>query len=54
MPRRKKPTFGERLLEAVREAVHIERGELEPARVTRYTVVEVEVEPPPHSELNGS
>ena len=48
MPRRKKSTFGQRLLRSAREAARIERGELEPARVTRYTVAEAEVVPPPH------
>jgi putative transcriptional regulator len=47
MSRRAKSTFGERLLESAREAARIERGEIEPARVTRYTVAEAEVEPPP-------
>lgn len=30
MPRRKKPPFGERLLDAAREAARIERGETRP------------------------
>ena len=47
MPQRKKPTLGQRLLASAREAAQIERGEVEPARVTRYTVVQAEVEPPP-------
>ncbi|MEZ4425422.1 MAG: helix-turn-helix domain-containing protein [Gemmatimonadota bacterium] len=47
MARRAKGTFGQRLLESAREAARIERGEAEPGRVTRYTVAEAEVEPPP-------
>ena len=48
MARRPKSTFGQRLLGSAREAARIELGELEPARVTRYTVAEAEVTPPPH------
>jgi putative transcriptional regulator len=47
MPRRQKSRFGQRLIESAREAARIERGETEPARVTRYTVAEAEVKPPP-------
>mgnify|MGYP001329999172 FL=1 len=47
MARRPKSTFGQRLLGSAREAVRIQRGELAPARVTRYTVAEAEVTPPP-------
>ena len=47
MKKKKKTTFGSRLLESAREAVRIERGEVEPARVTRYTAAGTEVEPPP-------
>jgi putative transcriptional regulator len=47
MRRRTKSTFGQRLLESAQEAARIERGEVEPARVTRYTAAEAEVEPPP-------
>jgi putative transcriptional regulator len=47
MARRAKTTFGQRLVESAREAARIERGEAEPGRVTRYTVAEAEVEPPP-------
>lgn len=39
--------FGRRLVEAAQEAVRIERGELEPARISRYTAAEATVEPPP-------
>ena len=42
-----KGTFGQQLIEAAREAVQIERGEREPARITRYTAAEAKVEPPP-------
>ncbi len=45
--RQKKDAFGQRLIESAREAVEIERGEKEPARITRYTAAEVEVEAPP-------
>lgn len=47
MPTRSKSTFGQRLLESAQEAAQIERGEVEPARITRYTVAEAEVKPPP-------
>ncbi|MEQ1857619.1 MAG: helix-turn-helix domain-containing protein [Longimicrobiales bacterium] len=47
MARRPK-SIGQRLLQSAREAARIERGEIEPARVTRYTVAEAEVTPPPH------
>jgi putative transcriptional regulator len=47
MGQRKKSTFGQRLLASAREAARIERGEVEPGRVTRYTVAQAEVEPPP-------
>lgn len=40
-------SFGERLLESAREAVRIERGEIDAPRVARYTVADAEVEPPP-------
>ena len=44
---KKKGTFGQQLIESAREAVQIERGEREAARITRYTAAEAEVEPPP-------
>lgn len=44
---RKKNTFGRELIESATEAVQIERGEREAARITRYTAAEAEVEPPP-------
>jgi putative transcriptional regulator len=44
---KKKSTFGQQLIESAREAVQIERGEREAARITRYTAAEAEVEPPP-------
>jgi putative transcriptional regulator len=47
MSRRAKSTFGQRLIESAREAARIERGEIEPARVTRYTVAHAAVQPPP-------
>jgi len=47
MKMQKKTTFGGRLLESAEEAVGIERGEAEPARITRYTATGSEVEPPP-------
>jgi putative transcriptional regulator len=43
----KKSAFGQRLIDAAKEAVEIERGEKEPARVTRYTAAETKVEAPP-------
>lgn len=48
MAGRSKSSFGERLVQSAREAARIERGELEPGRVTRYTMADAEVEPPPH------
>src|SRR3990172_6275415 len=49
MAKRRGATFGRRLVESAREAVRIERGELKPARITRYrqTAGEVEIAPPP-------
>jgi putative transcriptional regulator len=47
MKGQKKKTFGHRLLGSAQEAVQIERGEAEPARITRYTAAGTEVEPPP-------
>ena len=44
---RKKGLFGQKLIEAAREAVEIQRGTKEPARVTRYTAAEAKVESPP-------
>jgi putative transcriptional regulator len=43
----KKGSFGQKLIESAREAVEIQRGEKEPARVTRYTAAEARVEAPP-------
>jgi len=43
----KKGTFGQLLIESAREAVQIERGEVAPARVTKYTAAEAKVVPPP-------
>lgn len=50
MPRAAKSPFGQRLIESAREAARIERGEIEPARVTRYTMGESQVDPPPRYE----
>ncbi len=44
---RKKGSFGQKLIESAREAVEIQRGTKEPARVTRYTAAEAKVEAPP-------
>jgi putative transcriptional regulator len=44
---KKRGTFGQQLIESAREAVQIERGEREAARITTYTAAEAEVEPPP-------
>lgn len=44
---RKKGTLGQQLIESAREAVRIEHGKAVPARVTRYTAAEAEVQPPP-------
>jgi putative transcriptional regulator len=42
-----KSVFGQKLIDSVREAMEIERGQKEPARVTRYTEAEARVEAPP-------
>ncbi len=42
-----KGAFGQRLIDSAREAVEIERGKKEPARITRYTAAEARVEAPP-------
>jgi putative transcriptional regulator len=47
MTTRKRRTFGERLVASAEEAVRIDRGELEPGRVTRYTAKTAEVGAPP-------
>jgi putative transcriptional regulator len=47
MASRAKPTVASRLIESMREAVEIERGRMEPARVTRYTAAGADVAPPP-------
>jgi putative transcriptional regulator len=39
--------FAQRLIDSAREAVEIERGEKEAARVTRYTAAEASVDAPP-------
>jgi putative transcriptional regulator len=39
--------FGQKLIESAREAVEIERGKKDPARVTKYTAAEAKVEAPP-------
>jgi len=52
VPKRRKITFGQRLLAAAREAVQVAQGELEPARVTRYTVVQAEMQAPPHFDAD--
>jgi putative transcriptional regulator len=43
----KKSAFGRQFIESAKEAVQIERGEREAARITKYTAAEAEVEPPP-------
>ena len=43
----KKGALGQQLIESARDAVEIQRGEREPARVTRYTAAEATVEAPP-------
>lgn len=49
----KESAFGQRLIESAREAVQIERGEVKPARLTRYTAAEAKVEPPPQYVSDG-
>ena len=43
----KKSGFGQQLIDSAREAMEIERGGKEPARITRYTAAEAKVEAPP-------
>jgi putative transcriptional regulator len=43
----RRPTFGEELLESVRQAIAIQRGELEPARVTRRLLTAKDLRPAP-------
>ncbi|MEX2531662.1 MAG: helix-turn-helix domain-containing protein [Gemmatimonadota bacterium] len=52
MTTRKRLPFGERLIASAEEAVQIERGELEPGRVTRYTAKTAEVGAPPQYDLD--
>ena len=47
MTAKKKDTFGKQLVESAQEAVAIERGEKEAARITRRTAAGSQVEPPP-------
>lgn len=47
MAKQRKRTLGERLVTSAREAVDIERGELEPARISYHTAAVCEVQPPP-------
>jgi putative transcriptional regulator len=42
-----KGVFGKQLIDSAREAVEIQRGKKEPARVTRYTAAQAKVEAPP-------
>ena len=42
-----KGAFGQQLIDSAREAVEIERGKREPARITKYTAAEARVEAPP-------
>ena len=43
----KKGAFGQLLIDSAREAVEIERGTREPARIKKYTAAEAKVEAPP-------
>lgn len=43
----RKRSFGQKLIESAREALELERGTKDPARVTRYTAAETKVEAPP-------
>lgn len=47
MAKQRKRTFGEKLVRSAREAVEIERGELEPARISQHTAARSTVQPPP-------
>jgi putative transcriptional regulator len=48
MTKRREPaSLGQQLIEAAREAVEIERGNREPARITRVTAADATVPPPP-------
>ncbi len=46
--------FGEMLIQGMREALAIARGEMEPARVSRYPVSAREAEAPPPSEYDAA
>ena len=43
----RRQTFGEELLESVRQAIAIQRGELKPARVTRRLLTAKDLQPAP-------
>lgn len=47
MARQRRRTLGEKLVTSAREAVEIERGELEPARISQHTAARSTVRPPP-------
>lgn len=47
MAKQGKRTLGEKLVGSAREAVEIERGELEPARISQHTAAHSAVQPPP-------
>ena len=47
MAEQRKRTLGEKLVGSAREAVEIERGRLEPARISQHTAADSTVQPPP-------
>ncbi len=47
MAKHRKRTLGEKLVGSAREAVEIERGEREPARISQHTAARSTVQPPP-------
>lgn len=47
MAKQRKRTLGEKLVRSAREAVEIERGEREPARISQHTAALSTVRPPP-------
>lgn len=52
--RKPQPSFGERLIQAMDEAIAIERGELKPAAVRRYPVTARQVDAEPAPDLGAA
>jgi len=54
MAKREEQDFGEMLIQGMREALAISRGELEPARVSRRALSAREAEAPPPTEYDAA